>query len=352
MRCDDTRGALNNRESKVPRRFSSEISPSLRRSFNERENILQRFDDLIITGADRNHIADNLGTSLSTIYRWKRQREAQEAAKDRFTPLCISIEEALAILARPIIENKFVALEAVFKLIAWLRWPNSPHNHPAAIATCAITYLSRDSVAITLNELPAAGLALILKHISVGTFRKMCAGDAANLPNLDVWPLHEQNYDEFDYFADIVNFLLAYQPLSKDKRDAASLGKAYDAHSRGLFNYTWQMTLETFRRNWAVYGPATPFFYVRKYHLAYDLILDPSDNSFNDSVDRLWKDRSETMAYLSRCRTAVDLLRERLDSRTAGARNFPLFPESIPAAPLEIRPLPADANAVLNGRKS
>ncbi len=101
-----------------------------------------------------------------------------------------------------------------------------------------------------------------------------------------------------------------------------------------------------------MYGPATAFFYVRKYHLAQDLVLDPSDTTFNASVDRIWQDRAETIAFLARCKAASGLLRDRLDYRTAGFKNFPKFPETLPSAALEIRPLPLGVDGLLDGRKT
>ena len=327
-------------------------SINLRHSRDERQAILRIFEDEILSSEDRAVVADKLGVSLSTIYRWMRQRNAQVVGGDRGLSNCISIERAIEILSSPQTIEKFLGLEAVFKMIAWLRWPNSPHDHPAAIATCAITYLSRESKAAALVELPPDGLALVLKHISVDKLCKMCAGDDANLPDFNIWPLHNQNYDEIDYFADIANFLLAYRPHSKDRRHSTSLYNAHFAHERGLFKYKWPMTLETFRRYWAMYGPAAAFFYVRKYHLAQELVLDPSDATFNASVDRIWQDRAETVAFLSRCKTASGLLRDRLDYRTAGFKNFPIFPEALPSVALEVRPLPLRVDALLDGRES
>lgn len=326
-------------------------SVNLRHSRDERQAILARFEEKTLSSEDRTVIANELGVSLSTIYRWMRQRDAPVEGADRKASTCISIQQALEVLSSPEIIDKFMGLEAVFKLIAWLRWPNSPHDHPAAIATCAITYLSRDSKATALDELPPDGLALVIKHISVDKLRKMCAGDAADIPDFNIWPLYNQNYDEIDYFADIANFLLAYLPRSKDRRYSSSLYNAHFAHECGLFTYKWPMTLETFRRYWAMYGPAAAFFYVRKYHLAQELVLDPSDTTFNASVDRIWQDRAETIAFLARCKTASGLLRDRLDYRTAGYNNFPEFPETLPSAALEVRPLPLGVDELLGGRK-
>lgn len=281
-----------------------------------------------------------------------RQRSSRATGADRVVSSCISIEKALEVLSSPQIIEKYTGLEAVFKLIAWLRWPNSPHDHPAAIATCAITYLSRDSTAAALDELPPEGLALVLKHISVDKLRKMCAGDDANFLNFDIWPLYNQNYDELDYLADIENFILAYRPHLKDRRRSTSLQNAHFVHENGLFGYKWPMTLETFRKYWGIYGPSAALLYVRKYHYAHNLVLDPSDTEFNMSVDRIWRERSETITFLSCCQAASSLLRERLDYRTTGLKNFPIFPETLPPTALEVRPLPLKVHALLDGRDS
>ncbi len=93
-------------------------SVNLRHSRDERQAILERFEEETLSSEDRAVIAEKLGVSLSTIYRWMRQREAPIVGTDRGSSNCISIEQALEILSSPQITDKFMGLEAVFKLIA------------------------------------------------------------------------------------------------------------------------------------------------------------------------------------------------------------------------------------------
>ena len=170
--------------------------------------------------------------------------------------------------------------------------------------------------------------------------------DAHN-SNFYVWPIFDQPYDELDFLSDISWFLLAYQPLTSHYRDAVSLNKAYFASQNGIFRYKWRLSHNTFKKYWTQHGAAGPFLYVERFHSGLELKLNPLESDFAESVNDLIGNRRKLREYLSRCRTAVDMLRSRLDRRALQALNLPRFPNELKAEPIQLPALPSNTESVI-----
>ena len=321
--------------------------PFKRYSPVEQEQILTRFEAASGDGRSTAEVIRGLGASLASIQRWQRTRRLVPIQPPPTHAQRLGIDDAIARLADAGNNDRHTFLEALFKFIAWLRWPHAPGDHPSAITVCMVAYLSHGRSTETLDELPADDLALMLRHIRIDVIRRVCTDKMYSLPIFALWDINGQPYKETDYLAEIVHFLLAYQPSSGDKRAHASLNKAYYASQNNIFRYHWRLSQTTFRSYWSDHGITAPFLYVERYHSALYLSLDPGQPDFADSIRDIIKDRGAFRIYLTQCRAAVELLKKRLDSRALKNLHFSNFPIDLHAVAFEPPALPTITDDVM-----
>lgn len=317
-----------------------------RHSLAEQDKIITRFEDARSRGVRPEEAIAGLGASLASVYRWQRARDPSKGMPAATFAQELSIDAAIARLADEGDDNRQTFLDALFKFIAWLRWPTTPDDHPAGMMVCTISYLTTGSSARTLGQLPPDDLDLALRHISIDTLKRICSIDGFDIPTFELWKIDEQPYTHLDYLAQVTHFLLHYRPVSTDPRDAASLRKAYLSMEGGLFKYKWSISNRTFSAFWKKMGPSAPFHYVERYHSGLDFTLDPSKVGFSDSVDEAYGRRAELRRHLARCRAVVELLQAKLDPRSLNSIRFPRFPPSLPAEPVEPPALPKITDAI------
>ena len=322
-------------------------APSIRHTQSAQDWILEQLVEAQRQGLTREDFARKHRVSVRSIYRWQQQRFSDAHTVKHDVSRDLSIAGALARLIDDRVTDRLLLLEALFKLIAWLRWPATPNNHPAAIAACIVTYLSAGQSVETLEQLDAAELSLVLRHVRIDVLRRVCTGQSISVPSFDIWPLRDQPYDELDFLANISWFLLAYQPPTTDYRDAVSLNKAYFASQNGIFRYKWPLSHNTFKKYWSLYGAAAPFLYVERFHSNLEFVLNPIHADFAESVDTLIADRTKLREYLSLCRAAVDMLSSRLDRRSLQAMHLPSFPIGLEAEPFHPPGLPSHTASVI-----
>jgi hypothetical protein len=319
---------------------------SKRYSSIEQDLIIERFHNGFGDDRSADEIARSVGSSLATIKRWKQARKSNLLPSSNFA---MTIDAAIARLADERDENRQTFLEALFKFVAWLRFPNAPSDHPAMITACMVTYFARSTTAETLDQLPADDLALLLRHIRIDTLRRVCTNESLALPIFELWEINDQPYKETDFFAEIAHFLLAYSPVSCNPRDRASLKKAYFVSQERVFRYRWPIAESTFRKYWKEYGASSPFLYVERFHSSLTFSLDPSDTNFASFVDEVLGQRSELFLYFAHCRFAVELLQSRLDKRAVARLGLPTFPDEVDSRTITPPSLPTKIETVMNG---
>ena len=327
-------------------------SPARRHTPEEQDIIIARFVEARHKGMQPGDAVTGLGTSLASIYRWQRTRIPSKGMPEPTLAQELSINTAIARLSDEQNEDRYTFLEAIFKLLAWLRWPTMSGDHPAAITVCVIAYLSHERSAETLAQLPPDDLAFVLRHLRIDVLKRMCSFNVLLMPQFDLWETERRNYTQYDFMADITWFLLAYQPPSSKPRDATSLSKAYFASQNKIFRRTYELSQRTFRGLWLKNGAAAPFHYVERHHPSLEFTLDPSKDYFASQVEEIFARRGDLRRYLGRCRAATELLQSRLDPRSLKALQFPQFPDSLPAEAILPAQLPSDVSAVLNDFKS
>jgi len=258
-----------------------------------------------------------------------------------------SIGAAIARLSDDADSDRTSFLEALFKLVAWLRWPTKPHDHPAAIMACVVTYLHQKSLADTIDQLEQKDQKLLFRNVRLDTLKRVCSDDLFSLPSFSQWKLEGQPHSDLDWMAMVVWFLIAFEPKSERPRDAVSLSKAYFATQNNLFSYNWPVALRTFKSYWSLMGAASPFHYVERLHQGAKFTLDPSAQHFSDSVNDLINQPGEIRRYLARARWVIEQLSARLDQRTLNAISFPPFPASLHPEPVSLPALSPDTAKVM-----
>ncbi|MDN3570167.1 hypothetical protein [Methylobacterium longum] len=284
---------------------------------------------------------------MASIYRWQRSRQPSKGRPSPTPAQQGGIDAALARLLDERNDDRDSFLEALFKFIAWLRWPTVPGDHPAAITACIVSYLTQDSTAQTLDELPPADLTLALRHIRVDVLRRICSFDALTLPIFDVWEWDGHPYSHLDLVSDVAWFLIAYEPTTDRARDTASLDKAFRVMQGNGFKYKWKMSKRTFTALWLKLGPAAPFHYIERYHPGLEFSIDPAQPGFAAAVDEIFAQPDELRLYIARCCGVIALLRQRLDPRSLQAVSFPNFPPGFAAEAISPPPLPKGAYVAL-----
>lgn len=334
----------------VPRKRQLKPRPPLPRyTLNEREEIVARFDEARRKGIQPHEAANGLGPKLSTIYRWQRTRDPLAGMLPATAAQKHSIDDALEVLADQQEVDRNTFLQALFKLITWMRWPMERQIHPAGIMVCVVSYLSARNPTQTLNDLAPNDLALALNNIHVAALKSACSDDVYLMPSFKLGWYDKNPYTEYDYLAETTRFLLAYAPNSNDHRDTASLAKAYFAMCSGLSRFKMPQSQRTFRKYWRALGAAAGFHYVERYHPNLEFTLDPSSVDFAAMVDEILSRKAELRQYLARCQTATQLLKAKLDRRSVKLLGFPKFPMSLQGEPIEPVALPSSTNVIMRG---
>jgi hypothetical protein len=316
-----------------------------------REWLIAHYDAARERGLSPTEAIDGLDASVASINRWKRELDPSRNMPPPTPAQELSIDHAIARLANTADDDRLSFLEALFKLVTWMRWPTRLSDHPAAITVCVVAYLSQLRPGLTSDQLDPEDAALLQRHLSLDTLAHLFSPNAYfAMPSFEPWYFgHQSKYERSDLLADVAWFLMAYEPPSSDPRDAPSLHKACYAAQNKVFRHRWHGAHRTFRTLWLDYGAAAPFHYVERHHPGVEFTLDPSSADFAQSVDELIKQRDHLRTYLGLCRSAVTMLLSRLDRRAVQAVRFPRFPDNLPAQPLQSQPLPAGTSAIMKG---
>ena len=163
-------------------------APSIRHTQSAQDWILEQLVEAQRQGVTREDFARKHRVSVRSIYRWQQQRFSDADTVKHDVSRDLSIEAALARLIDDRVTDRLLLLEALFKLIAWLRWPATPNNHPAAITACIVTYLSAGQSVKTLEQLDEGELSLVLRHVRIDVLRRVCTGQNLSVPSFDIWP--------------------------------------------------------------------------------------------------------------------------------------------------------------------
>ena len=108
-------------------------------------------------------------------------------------------------------------------------------------------------------------------------------------PIFELWKILGQPYRNRLFSQTLLGFCWLCASTAERLADAVSLKKAYAATQDGLFRYDGECRSPGFQRFWRNYGPASPFYYVERFHPSLEFTLNPRDPDFAASVDDLIK---------------------------------------------------------------
>lgn len=307
-------------------------------SQKQKDECLKVYVSLLESGSSTLIASKAAGAPISTINRWLAKRKTEQPPPSSRWAEPESIDCAIETLSSNS-NCRLSRLEALFKLVAWLRWPNQPNQHPSAIAFCIISYLRQSSTAQTLAELKDSERKLIESHLRLDVLGQVYSENYLDMPLFSDHCIDDQPYDEYDAIADIVRFMLAYEQKSYPNGGKATLRKAHVGLSYGICKYKWAISKATFWKFWLENGSAGPFHYVRSYSFAAELIPDPCQIDFANRVDYCANNIGEIRKYLSHCRWAVEALAVHLNDRSKKSVRFPRFPASLETESLDPLPL-------------
>jgi hypothetical protein len=165
--------------------------------------------------------------------------------------------------------------ELVIRLAMWLRFPSEPDVQDAACLAGFLSYVNADYPEARICDLPDAERSLLQWNIRVSQLGRILSGNSFEIPEFELFREYDEGPHDYLYIADIVKFLIWYTPSSKDKRDQASLQKAYFFIKERGFEHRTHWSRRLLVKKWKLYKDATAMLYAIYYHSDIDLMLDP-----------------------------------------------------------------------------
>ncbi|WP_267427850.1 hypothetical protein [Methylobacterium sp. GC_Met_2] len=161
------------------------------------------------------------------------------------------------------------------------------------------------------------------------------------------WLIDEhKSYNNCNYTADVVRFLLTFKPKSEDKRKRASLGKAWEfinkhgGFVRGNFGRDrkdW-CSISNHQVLWRRYKRSAPLQCARFHGAKFDWYLDPRQPDFFQRLSATAARKQELKTFFSAALHFQLELKAIIDRRSMAANDFFQFPDML--TPLDVR-LPA-----------
>lgn len=162
------------------------------------------------------------------------------------------------------------------------------------------------------------------------------------------WQKHEfESYNEIDYVADIVRFMLSYNPPTKDKRLQASLGRAYDfINKHGGFDRpkklarSYKLSPATHQQHWRMLKRSASFQFVRSWGNSLNWYIDPTSEEFLNVISDTAKNRDDLAMYFGKVLWTQQKLLERIDPRSMGEDDFVELPASLKPVAVNVPKFP------------
>ncbi|MBM6596496.1 hypothetical protein [Microvirga pudoricolor] len=228
--------------------------------------------------------------------------------------------------AAPLLRQEFV-----IRLAMWLRFSGQPVAYDVACMAGCLSYLSVKRRDANLSELPSGEAALLQRVIKIGCLTDALHGilPTSDYPEFELFAEYGDDYHEYPYIADAIKFLLWYAPRSNDKRQQASLQKAYFFLMKEGFSHWAHFSRRYFIKQWTLHRSASSLLYVMYHHMERDLLLDPRDVDFSTRVDTLAEDISTIHDLFAQAKWVGEQLSRRLHPKAQKNIRLPVFPDSL-----------------------
>lgn len=315
------------------------------KSDNERIEIVAAFESYILRGVAVKEAALQAGAPLSTIYRWQKAFGSGYKPAKRSAEFGLSIADAIQKLVSTDDLAKSALLEACFKFMAWLRWPNKENEHQTLICSCMAAYCSTKGNTQSLAQIDTEYKQVILDNLNLDVLVRLSSVEVSATPWFYMDRIQDRRYTPADVLAVIVWYLISKEESSEVPRkinprklrvkshgsDKPSLSKAYYLLRECAFKYRYDVSRTTFDKLWKTNAPASPFLYVQSFEPGVEWLLDPASDSFAEDIDILLSDLDARRLFFARSRWAVETLKSVLDPRALSETNFPEFPAELEA---------------------
>jgi hypothetical protein len=316
-----------------------------RLSSDAKKAAVARFDELTSNRVSVYDAARQIGQSTTSLYRWKKNLLALKAKNRSARSGAMTIDEALEVLLGRH-GGAYAKHEALFKLLAWMRWPWVLGDHPAVMTSCVAAYVAQSSSRQTAKELDRAMQDLLLRSLRLEEFAWLCTADFINRPEFASVDAHDPRTG-YSLLSDAVWFLLAHKSSTGKTRQAPSLRKAAFLYENDAFG-TGAWAANSFHEYWRGYGAAIPFWFVARESSSFDLgAVQPRSKTFAADIDRLVAQEEALAIFLAKCRWVTECLEKRLDGRALRKLGFPCFPSALKPIEFPLRRLPAAVETVL-----
>jgi hypothetical protein len=232
---------------------------------------------------------------------------------------------------------------ALFDFIGYMRFPRKRNAIRDASSLCAAKYVcefvSRDERGRTLTRLEQC--ELLMKFANPVSLIDLCLSE--RIFDFHFEDFHDQGFTRT--VADIVRFLISYDPGNTRFRDQASVKKAhfFFANTRG-FAKNQDLSWRRFSTIWGEFKGVAAFIYVNEYHFKRRMIFDPAPPDFFDRIQLLLADRTGLLRFFRQSLFVSNELVRRLDKRTWGSHDIPRFPQSL--TPLAVANAPIDQESM------
>lgn len=255
------------------------------------------------------------------------------------------VEDAVEVLTsdRP---SRYL-FEREFAVAAFSGWLNSPDDKQGATSTVfaamchAVLHVRKQGIAPPVEWLsevyePQKYIKLLNEVITIPLF----------------WQLDEHHgYNNCNYVADVVRFLLTYNSKSLDRRKKASLGKAWEFINKhggfvgGRFGHNKQdwCSISHHQVLWRRYKQSSPFQCARFHGAKFDWYLDPRLSDFLSILIETAARGQQIREFFCTALGFQTKLKAILDERSMGEEDFFVFPSSL--TPLDRRMPPISAAA-------
>ncbi|WP_156653405.1 hypothetical protein [Methylobacterium sp. Leaf111] len=319
-----------------------------RKSDNERIEIVAAFESYISRGVTVKEAALQAGAPLSTIYRWQKAFGSDYEPVKRSADFGLSIADAIKKLVSTDDLAKSALLEACFKFMVWLRWPNKENEHQTLICSCMAAYCSAKGNAQSLAQIDTEYKQVILDNLNLDVLVRLSSVEGSATPWFYMDKIQDRRYTSADVLAVIVWYLISKDWSAKVPRkvnprkprvnnyhsDKPSLSKAYYLLRERAFKYRYDVSRTTFDKLWKTNAPAAPFLYVQSFVPGVEWLLDPAPDSFAEEIDSLMSDLNSRRLFFAHSRWAVEALKGILDPRALSETSFPEFPAELEALPV------------------
>ncbi len=257
----------------------------------------------------------------------------------------MDIDSVISALTEPDLDG-ISRRKLLIKLCMWIRFSQKSHILKNALMSSSSRYLSNKFPGMKINKLDQENLEFF-EDIDISQISEMFSGLVFDVPDFESqeWKFYSSNLSEFEYIANILKFILWFDPVRQKGRkphvrENASLNKAHLYMHLYGFDKRHIMSRRKFGAMWSNYVRASGFIYVSNAHFSDDYILNPNDENFSEKLDRISDDFSYTEKFLGMSASAYHLLDQKLHTRAKVGLVFPSFPARLKREQLPTEHLP------------